>query len=52
MRKRLAEILDADEARVNIKVTSTDGLGAIGREEGIGAEAVVLLFAQEGDGLA
>ncbi len=52
MRKRLAEILDADEARVNIKVTSTDGLGAVGREEGIGAEAVVLLFAQEGDGLA
>ncbi|MEE2663311.1 MAG: 2-C-methyl-D-erythritol 2,4-cyclodiphosphate synthase [Myxococcota bacterium] len=52
MRKRLAEILGADEAAVNLKVTSTDGLGAIGRQEGIGAQAVVLLIPQEGDGLA
>lgn len=52
MRKRLAEVLDADEAAVNLKVTSTDGLGAIGRQEGIGAQAVVLLIPQEGDGLA
>ena len=52
MRKRLAEILGADQAAVNLKVTSTDGLGAIGRQEGIGAQAVVLLIPQEGDGLA
>ena len=52
MRKRLAEILGADEAAVNLKVTSTDGLGAIGRQEGIGAQAIVLLIPQEGDGLA
>lgn len=52
MRKRLAEVLGADEAAVNLKVTSTDGLGAIGRQEGIGAQAVVLLIPQEGDGLA
>ena len=33
----------------NIQVTSTDGLGAIGRGEGIAAQAVVLLHAA-GDG--
>jgi len=49
MRKRLAEIVGADQAAVNLKVTSTDGLGAIGREEGIGAQAVVLLVARQGD---
>ena len=48
MRKQLAEQLDTGESAVNLKVTSTDGLGAIGREEGIGAQAVVLLVAVEG----
>ena len=52
MRKRLAELLAADEKRVNLKVTSTDGLGAIGRGEGIGAQAVVLLVADPAEGEA
>jgi len=43
MRARLAELLGAPLDRVNLKVTSTDRLGAIGREEGIAAQAVVLL---------
>lgn len=43
MQARLAELLGAPLDRVNLKVTSTDGLGAIGREEGIAAQAVVLL---------
>ncbi|HXK22984.1 MAG TPA: 2-C-methyl-D-erythritol 2,4-cyclodiphosphate synthase [Myxococcota bacterium] len=43
MRERLAKLLDAAPERVNVKVTSTDGLGAIGRGEGIAAFAVVLL---------
>lgn len=43
MRETLAALLGAPEARVNVKITSTDRLGAIGREEGIAALATVLL---------
>ncbi len=43
MRKRIADLLDAKEAEVNIKVTSSDGLGAIGAGKGIAALATVLL---------
>ena len=50
MRKTIASLLDAAEGAVNIKVTSTDELGAIGRGEGIAAQAVVLLVEAESDG--
>jgi 2-C-methyl-D-erythritol 2,4-cyclodiphosphate synthase len=43
MRERLARLLAAPPERINVKVTSTDQLGAIGRGEGIAALAVVLL---------
>lgn len=43
MRKRIAELLGAPEADVNIKVTGSDGLGAVGAGEGIAALATVLL---------
>ena len=48
MRARLATALGVPEACVNLKVTSSDGLGALGRGEGIGALAVVLLVPVEG----
>lgn len=40
----LAEMLRVDAARVNVKVKSTDGLGSIGRGEGIAAQAVAVLL--------
>jgi 2-C-methyl-D-erythritol 2,4-cyclodiphosphate synthase len=43
MRANLAALLGKPEELVNLKVTSTDRLGAFGREEGIAALAVVLL---------
>lgn len=48
MRVTLADLLGAEPSRVNVKVTSTDHLGALGRGEGIAALAVVLLQAPVG----
>ena len=44
----IAKALGAEVEQVNVKVTSTDHLGAIGRGEGIAAQAVVLLVAASG----
>ncbi|HEY8154532.1 MAG TPA: 2-C-methyl-D-erythritol 2,4-cyclodiphosphate synthase [Myxococcota bacterium] len=43
MRAVIAALLETSGERVNVKVTSPDGLGAIGRGEGIAAHAVLLL---------
>ena len=43
MRACLAEVLGCAIAALNIKATTTEKLGFIGRQEGIAAEAVVLL---------
>lgn len=46
MRSRLAEILSLDRARISVKATTTEKLGFTGREEGIAAEATVLLVSK------
>lgn len=43
MTRIIAETIDIDENRVNIKGTTTERLGFVGREEGIAAQAICLL---------
>lgn len=43
MKHNLAQDLDCQENQINIKATTTEGLGFIGREQGIAVAAVVLL---------
>lgn len=41
--QRLAELLGVEAKRINVKATTHEGLGAVGRGEGLAAHAVVLL---------
>ncbi len=43
MQKNIADTIQSDPERINIKATTTEGLGMIGKGEGIGAMCVVLL---------
>jgi 2-C-methyl-D-erythritol 2,4-cyclodiphosphate synthase len=45
IRKQLAKTLGIEVASVSVKATSPEGLGALGREEGIAAHAVALIEA-------
>lgn len=47
MCRELAETLGIDATQVNIKATTTEKLGFVGRREGIAAMAVVLILADE-----
>ena len=44
MRENIAEALGIDVAQVSIKATTTEGMNAEGRGEGISAQAIALLF--------
>jgi len=43
IRKRLAVELDTDISQINVKATTTERLGYLGREEGIAVHSVVLV---------
>jgi len=43
MRKRISQALGIELTQVTVKATTTDGLGFIGREEGIAAQSVALI---------
>jgi 2-C-methyl-D-erythritol 2,4-cyclodiphosphate synthase len=49
MRANIAADLEVDIARVNVKATTSEGLGFIGRREGLACLAVVLIE-QQGSG--
>ena len=44
MMECIASILDIDLDRVSVKATTTERLGFVGREEGVSAHCVVLIF--------
>jgi 2-C-methyl-D-erythritol 2,4-cyclodiphosphate synthase len=43
IRRQIASLLQVDEDRVNVKATTTERLGFLGRSEGLAAQAAVLL---------
>jgi 2-C-methyl-D-erythritol 2,4-cyclodiphosphate synthase len=43
MRARLAAAINTKQSRINVKASNPEGLGALGRGEGMAAAAIVLL---------
>ena len=50
IKEKVADVLQTSPANVNIKATSTEGLGFAGRGEGIGALCIVLIGSEDEDG--
>ena len=48
MKKNIADALGIDPEQVNVKATTTETLGYVGREEGMAAYAVALLQKKDG----
>lgn len=44
MRAQLATVLNIAESQINIKATTTEGLGFAGRQEGIAVHTVVMVY--------
>lgn len=44
MRQRIAQLLNTSDDFINVKATTTEKLGFVGRKEGIGCHAVVLVM--------
>lgn len=49
MKNSIAEALNISNTAVNVKATTTEKLGFVGREEGIAAQVVVLLMTKSED---
>jgi len=47
MRSQIAQTLEIDAKQVNIKATTLEGIGALGKREGIAAFASAVLFSKE-----
>ncbi|MDR0614524.1 MAG: 2-C-methyl-D-erythritol 2,4-cyclodiphosphate synthase [Lactobacillales bacterium] len=47
MIKNIATVCEIKESQVNLKATTTEKLGFIGRKEGMAAEAVILIFMEK-----
>ena len=47
MRKNIANALHTEEANINVKATCAEGLGFVGEEKGVLAQAVVLLVKKQ-----
>ncbi|TDX49311.1 2-C-methyl-D-erythritol 2,4-cyclodiphosphate synthase [Orenia marismortui] len=48
MQKNIAEVLRVDINKINLKATTTEGLGFIGKKEGIAAQAIVSVVERKG----
>jgi len=48
MRKKIAKVLLTDEDNISLKATTNEGMGFVGREEGIAVLATALIYKDDG----